>query len=119
MLHARGAVGLTLEIPNKMRAPKHKDRLYAQAAFRSAKEKEMCDMAREKTLIDSILTEAMNHSSVRTSINEIELAGYGLAALRSEYALTCSDECMRKRCDEFAALIVLSRRAQQPALRLQ
>jgi hypothetical protein len=73
----------------------------------------MCEIAHERKRIDSILAEAMNQNSVRTSIDEIELAGHGLAALRSHYALSCSDECMRKRCDEFAALVVLSRRAQQ------
>lgn len=72
----------------------------------------MCDLAKERKRIDSILAEAMNESPVRASIDEIELAGYGLAALRSHYALTCSDECMRKRCEEFAALVALSRRAQ-------
>lgn len=77
----------------------------------------MCDLAQEKRRIDSILTEAMNRNSARWSIDEVELAGYGLAALRSHYALSCSDECMRKRCDEFAALVALSRRTQlQPML---
>ncbi|MBM3552039.1 MAG: hypothetical protein FJX45_09775 [Alphaproteobacteria bacterium] len=71
----------------------------------------MCDLANERRRIDSILAEAMNQSPVRTSIDATELAGYGLAALRSHYALTCPDECMRKRCDEFAALVALSRRA--------
>ncbi len=71
----------------------------------------MCDLANERLRIDSILAEAMNQSPVRTSIDAIELAGYGLAALRSHYALSCPDECMRKRCDEFAALVALSRRA--------
>ncbi|MFO1126106.1 MAG: hypothetical protein U1E25_13150 [Methylocystis sp.] len=72
----------------------------------------MCDLAKERIRIESILAEAMNQNLVRTSIDEIELAGYGLAALRSHYALTCSDECMRKRCDEFAAIVALSRRMQ-------
>jgi hypothetical protein len=71
----------------------------------------LCDLANERLRIDSILAEAMNQSPVRTSIDAIELAGYGLAALRSHYALSCPDECMRKRCDEFAALVALSRRA--------
>ncbi len=73
----------------------------------------MCDLANERKRIDSILAEAMNQSPVRTSIDEIELADYGLEALRSHYALSCPDECMRKRCDEFAALVALSRRAQR------
>ncbi|MDP3553490.1 MAG: hypothetical protein Q8R99_05855 [Methylocystis sp.] len=76
----------------------------------------MCDLARERKRIDSILADAMNQNSVRLSIDEVELAGYGLAALRSHYALSCPDECMRKRCDEFAAFVALSRRAQQHAL---
>jgi hypothetical protein len=84
--------------------------------LRSLKERTMCEIAHERKRIDSILAEAMNQNSVRTSIDEIELAGHGLAALRSHYALSCSDECMRKRCDEFAALVVLSRRARQHAL---
>ena len=78
----------------------------------------MCDLAKEKKRIDAILAEAMNQGPARTSTNEIELAGYGLAALHSHYALSCPDECMRKRCDEFAVLVALSRRAlhaQQPA----
>lgn len=73
----------------------------------------MCNLAKERKRIDSILAEAMNHSSVRTSIDEIELAGYGLAALRSHYAHSCPDECIRKRCDEFAALVAQSRRARR------
>jgi hypothetical protein len=76
----------------------------------------MCDLALEKNRIDSILAEAMNQNSARTSIDETELAGYGLAALRSHYALSCPDECMRKRCDEFAAVVALSRRAEQRLL---
>lgn len=76
----------------------------------------MCDLALEKNRIDSILAEAMNHGPVRTSIDATELAGYGLAALRTHYALSCPDECMRKRCDEFAAIVALSRRAQQRLL---
>jgi hypothetical protein len=86
-----------------------------RVAFRALKEIMMCELARERKRIDSILAEAMNQNSVRLSIDEVELAGYGLAALRSHYALSCSDECMRKRCDEFAALVALSRRAQQHA----
>ena len=73
----------------------------------------MCDLAKERRRIDSILAEAMNQSSVRTSTDEIELAGCGLEALRSHYALSCPDECMRRRCDEFAALVALSRRANR------
>ena len=51
----------------------------------------MCEIEHERKRIDSILAEAMNQNSVRTSIDEIELAGHGLAALRSHYALSCSD----------------------------
>ncbi|MGD9541859.1 hypothetical protein [Methylocystis sp.] len=73
----------------------------------------MCDLAKERKRIDSILDEAMSQDPVRMSIDEVELAGYGLAALHRHYALSCPDECMRKRCDEFAALVAMSRRAQR------
>jgi hypothetical protein len=73
----------------------------------------LCDLAKERKRIDSILDEARNQSPVRTSIDEVELAGYGLAALHSHYALSCPDECMRKRCDEYAALVATSRRTQR------
>lgn len=72
----------------------------------------MCDLASEKQRIDSILASAMNHGPARFSADEVELAGHGLAALRGYYADTCPDECMRKRCEEYAAFVARSRRAR-------
>lgn len=72
----------------------------------------MCDLERHKRRINSILAAAMNQGSARMSIDEVELAGRGLAALRSHYADACPDECIRKRCDEYAAFVARSRRSQ-------
>ena len=72
----------------------------------------MCDLASEKQRIDTILHWAMNRGGARLSTDEAELASLGLAALRSVYTDTCPDECMRKRCEEYALSVVQSRRAR-------
>lgn len=63
----------------------------------------MCDLAKEQKRIDAILGWAAIQEPVRNSIDEAELTDFALAVLREYYADACPDECMRKRCKEFAA----------------
>jgi hypothetical protein len=75
----------------------------------------MCDLATEKQRIDVLLAWAMSREPVRYSCNDSELAGYGLAVLREYYGDECPDDCIRKRCEEFANMVARSRRLQQSA----
>jgi Glu-tRNA(Gln) amidotransferase subunit E-like FAD-binding protein len=73
----------------------------------------MCDLASKKRRIDSILASAMNDGGAGGCVDQDELAGYGIAALRIHYADACPDECIRKRCDEYAAFVAKSRRSKR------
>ena len=75
----------------------------------------MCDLSKERRRIDALLAWAAIQEPVRVSIDENELAGFGLAVLREYYADTCPDECIRERCMDFAAR--LARRRKTQALR--
>ena len=69
----------------------------------------MCDLATKRYVSHSILC-PRDEPEVwrkRRLDEKLELAGHGLAALCSHYAMSCPDECMRKRC---ARIVAPSRR---------
>lgn len=72
----------------------------------------MCDLAKERKRIDAILGWAAIQEVVRDSTDEAELTNFALVALREHYADACPDECMHKRCKDFAARLARRRRVE-------
>jgi len=72
----------------------------------------MCDLDKERRGIDSTFGWAAMREPVRNSIDEDELAGFALAVLQGHYADACPDECLRKRCEEFANRLVRIRKSE-------
>lgn len=69
----------------------------------------MCDLAGERKRIDELLLLAVNSDAARECRDESELTVIALGALREHYDDKCPDECIRKRCEQFAAQIAVSR----------
>lgn len=63
----------------------------------------MCDIERERNKIDAILERAAAMAPVRDCIDAEFLAEFTFAVLSEHYCDACPDECLRKRCIEFAA----------------
>jgi hypothetical protein len=70
----------------------------------------MCDIAAEKQKIDALLEDAARKNPMRDCADERLLTELALRALREHYEDTCPDECLRRRCTEFAERL-LRRRA--------
>ncbi|ATQ70093.1 MULTISPECIES: hypothetical protein [Methylosinus] len=70
----------------------------------------MCDIAAEKQKIDALLEDAARESPMRDCADERLLTELALRTLREHYEDTCPDECLRRRCTEFAERL-LRRRA--------
>lgn len=63
----------------------------------------MCNLAEERKRIDELLFLALKSDSARACADAAELTEVALSALRAHYDDKCPDECIRKRCEEFAA----------------
>jgi hypothetical protein len=63
----------------------------------------MCDIATEKHKIDALLERAARDAPMRDRSDERRLAAYALRMLNEYYSGDCPDECMRRRCEDFAA----------------
>ncbi|MBY6239683.1 hypothetical protein [Methylosinus sp. Sm6] len=70
----------------------------------------MCDIADEKQKIDALLEDAAREKPMRDCADERVLTELALWALRKHYEHSCPDECLRRRCAEFAERL-LRRRA--------
>lgn len=70
----------------------------------------MCDIAGERQRIDAILALAAEMEPVRNCLDENRLAEFGLMVLGEYYSDACPDECLRKRCVEFATRLARRRR---------
>jgi hypothetical protein len=77
----------------------------------------MCDIAKERRKIDAILESAVERNDVRDCLDESRLTEFCMIALDDFYSEACPDECLRKRCVEFAAQVVRRRRARVKAAR--
>lgn len=69
----------------------------------------MCNLANERKRINELLILAVNSDVVRSRADATQLMEVSHAALREHYQDKCPDECIRKRCEEFAQSIALSR----------
>lgn len=65
----------------------------------------MCDLAKERKHINQVLILALKSDAARECKDSRQLAGVMLEALRAHYADKCPDECIQKRCEEFAASV--------------
>lgn len=75
----------------------------------------MCDIAGERQKIDGILERAAGMEPMRDCIDEKRLTEFALAVLRDHYSDACPDECLRRRCMDFAALLARRREAERQA----
>jgi len=62
----------------------------------------MCDLSKERARIDALLSLVLKSDAARACKDTGELADVALEALRAHYGDKCPDECMRKRCEDFA-----------------
>jgi hypothetical protein len=69
----------------------------------------MCDIADEKQKIDALLEDAARRAPMRDCVDERELTAHGLRLLRAHYADACPDECLRRRCADFAERLMRRR----------
>jgi hypothetical protein len=72
----------------------------------------MCDLAKERQKIDAMLARAAAMEPVRGSTDRKELIEHSLSVLREHYEHTCSESCMRERCEDFVERLLAGRRAQ-------
>jgi hypothetical protein len=61
----------------------------------------MCDIARERKRIDLILRAAIARGCSSRRLDAEAMVDVGLTALRDSYADSCSEDCMRARCESF------------------
>lgn len=70
----------------------------------------MCNLAEERKRIDELLFLALKSKAGRSCSEADELAEIALNLLREHYDDKCPDECIRKRCEEFAHFVIPLRR---------
>lgn len=73
----------------------------------------MCDIAEEKQKIDALLEDAAHVGPMRDCADERMLTELGLRLLREHYADACPDECLRRRCAEFAERLMRRRAVER------
>ena len=78
----------------------------------------MCDIAAEKQKIDALLEDAARKNPMRDCADERLLTELALRALREHYEDTCPDECLRRRCAEFAERLLRRRAVERWRRRL-
>ncbi|WP_166141213.1 hypothetical protein [Methylosinus sp. RM1] len=66
----------------------------------------MCDIEGEKRKIDALLERAARAAPASARADESALADFCLAAASEFYATECPDECLRRRCEDFAARVM-------------
>jgi hypothetical protein len=66
----------------------------------------MCEIEGERNKIDALLDAAARAAPAGARSDESALAQFCLAALGEHYATECPDECLRRRCDDFAARVM-------------
>jgi hypothetical protein len=63
----------------------------------------MCDIEGEKRKIDALLERAARAAPASVRADESALAEFCLVAASEYYSTDCPDECLRRRCADFAA----------------
>jgi hypothetical protein len=63
----------------------------------------MCDIEAERRKIDALLEAAARAAPASARADESKLAELCLAAASEYYSTECPDECLRRRCVDFAA----------------
>lgn len=62
----------------------------------------MCDISAEKQKIEALLEDAARAAPMSDCLEERALVELALGVLRCHYADACPDECLRRRCEDFA-----------------
>jgi len=70
----------------------------------------MCDLVKERKRINELLFLALSGEAARSCEDAGQLSEVALRALREHYDDKCPDECIRKRCEEFAHSVLPPRR---------
>jgi len=65
----------------------------------------MCDIEGERRKIDALLELAARAAPAGVRADESALAEFCLVAASEYYATECPDECLRRRCVDFAARV--------------
>lgn len=73
----------------------------------------MCDIAEERQKIDALLEEAARVPPMRDCIDERMLTDLGVLLLHEHYSDACPDECLRRRCADFAERLTQRRAVER------
>ncbi|CAN2532267.1 hypothetical+protein [Methylocapsa aurea] len=66
----------------------------------------MCDIEGEKRKIDALLERAARAAPASVRASESALAEFCTTAASDHYSTECPDECLRRRCSDFAARVM-------------
>jgi len=66
----------------------------------------MCDIEGEKRKIDALLERAARGAPASVRADESALAEFCMIAASEFYSTECPDECLRRRCADFAARVM-------------
>jgi len=66
----------------------------------------MCDIQGEKRKIDALLERAARAAPACVRSSESALTDFCLIAVSEVYSTECPDECLRRRCADFAARVM-------------
>ncbi|WP_159731046.1 hypothetical protein [Methylosinus sp. Ce-a6] len=66
----------------------------------------MCDIEGERRKIDALLEQAARAAPAGVRTDESALAEFCLVAASEYYSTECPDECLRRRCVDFAARVM-------------
>ncbi|MBG0811066.1 hypothetical protein IY145_16975 [Methylosinus sp. H3A] len=66
----------------------------------------MCDIRGEKRKIDALLERAARAAPANVRADESALAEFCMITASEYYSTECPDECLRRRCADFAARVM-------------